>query len=100
VPERKPHRRLEQPYGLAKHHIGEEHASHPDHGGKDMERYEDRHAQGPSTRNLGSSFHILTEAVWGSPVTLAFDLKIYLSTLRRASPYFSTALFLELGCLL
>jgi hypothetical protein len=32
----------------SQHHIGEEHATQPDYGGKDMEGYEDGHAQNPS----------------------------------------------------
>jgi len=43
VPERKPHRRLKRSHRLAQDHVGEEHAANPDDGGKDMERYEDRH---------------------------------------------------------
>ena len=53
MPECKPRCRLERrPHGLAKHHIGEEQVAHPDHGGKDMEHCEDRHAHWLSTRGL------------------------------------------------
>ena len=52
MPECKPHRRLERSCRLTKHHVGEKHAAHPDHGGKDMERYKDCHARRLSTSGL------------------------------------------------
>jgi hypothetical protein len=40
MPKGKPLRRLERPCSRAKHHVGKEHAAHPDDGGEDMERDE------------------------------------------------------------
>ena len=44
MPKGKPLGRLERPRGRAKHHVGKEHASHPDDGGKHMKRDEQCHA--------------------------------------------------------
>ena len=40
VPEHKPCLGLKRPRRLAQHHVCEEHAAHPHHDGKDMERDE------------------------------------------------------------
>jgi hypothetical protein len=44
MPKGEPLGRLERPCGWAKHHVGKEHAAHPDDGGKHMKRDEQRHA--------------------------------------------------------
>ena len=46
VPEHKPGLGLKRPRRLAQHHICEEHAAHPYHGGKDMDRDEECHGRG------------------------------------------------------